>query len=61
MLSKLVSSYQSNSKIVDHIFEEQLKFKNDLKPLPTFKNNESKVVWSRQNRLKDLKFNFSYE
>ena len=44
MLSKLVSSYQSNSKIVDHIFEEQLKFKKDLKPLPTFKNNESKVV-----------------
>ena len=30
MLGKLVPSYQSNSKIVDHIFEEQLNYKNNL-------------------------------
>jgi FlaA1/EpsC-like NDP-sugar epimerase len=43
MLSKLVSSYHSNSKIVDHIYEEQLNsrlHKNLSKP----ENRENKVV-----------------
>ena len=31
MLAKLVPSYQSNTQIVDHIYEEQLNFKNDQK------------------------------
>jgi len=31
MLNKLLPSYKSNSKIVDHIYEEKLNFKNDLK------------------------------
>jgi len=30
LLSKLVTSYQSNSKIVDHFYEEQSNFKNNL-------------------------------
>ena len=30
ILSKLVPSYQSNTKIVDHIYEEQLNFKKNL-------------------------------
>ncbi|MDB4154452.1 polysaccharide biosynthesis protein [Candidatus Pelagibacter sp.] len=30
MLGRLVSSYQSNSKIVDHVYEEQLNFKNHV-------------------------------
>ena len=38
MLAKLVPSYQSNSKIVDHIYEEQLNFKNNLK-LSSIVNN----------------------
>ena len=31
MLNKLLPSYKSNSKIVDHIYEEKLNFKNGLK------------------------------
>jgi len=31
MLAKLLPSYKSNSKIVDHIYEEQLNFKNEVK------------------------------
>ena len=30
ILAKLVPSYQSNTKIVDHIYEEQLNFKKNL-------------------------------
>ena len=30
MLNRLIPSYQSNSKIVDHIYEEQLNFKKNL-------------------------------
>ena len=33
MLVRLLPSYQSNSKIVDHIYEEQLNFKNDVKSI----------------------------
>ena len=31
MLSKLVPSYQSNSKIVDHFYEQQINLELDLK------------------------------
>ena len=44
MLSKLVSSYQSNSKIVDYFYEEKLNLKNDLRSSTTIKNQENKVI-----------------
>ena len=44
ILRKLVPSYQSNSKIVDHIYEEQLNFKNYLKSSSTVNIQESKVI-----------------
>ena len=44
MLDRLLPSYQSNSKIVDHIYEEQLNFKNDFKTSQTVKDQENKVV-----------------
>ena len=44
MLAKLVPSYQSNTKIVDHIYEEQLNFKNDLKSSLIINNQENKVI-----------------
>jgi len=44
MLSKLVSSYKSNSKIVDHIFEGQLNFKHDSVSKSMIKNQENKVI-----------------
>ena len=44
MLHRLLPSYQSNSKIVDLYYEEQLKNKNDLKTSPIFKNQEDKVI-----------------
>jgi len=44
MLTKLVPSYKSNSKIVDHVYEEQLNFKNDLKSPLIANNQENKVI-----------------
>jgi FlaA1/EpsC-like NDP-sugar epimerase len=44
MLSNLVPSYQSNSEIVDHFFEQQLNLKNDLKSSKKTNNEENKVV-----------------
>jgi FlaA1/EpsC-like NDP-sugar epimerase len=44
MLSKLVSSYQSNSKIVDHFHEEQLNFKDNSKSFISTDNQENKVI-----------------
>jgi len=44
MLNRLVPSYKSNSKIVDHIYEEQLNYQNDLKKTPEIKNIENKVI-----------------
>jgi FlaA1/EpsC-like NDP-sugar epimerase len=44
MLNKLLPSYQSNSKIVDHIYEEKLNFKNDLKSPSIVNNQENKIV-----------------
>ena len=44
ILSKLLPSYQSNSKIVDHIYVEQLNLKNDLKSHSIVNNQENKVI-----------------
>ena len=44
MLCKLVPSYQSNTKIVDHFYEEQSNSKFDLKSSTTTKSEENKVV-----------------
>ena len=43
-LSKLVPTYQSNSKIVDHFYEEQLNFKNDLKSSTAIHNQENNII-----------------
>ena len=51
MLKKLIPSYQSNSKIVDHIYEEQLNFKNDFKSSTIDNNQEIKLSESRLNNL----------
>ena len=44
MLSKLVTSYQSNSKIVDHFYEQQSNSKSDIKSSTTITNQENKVI-----------------
>ena len=48
MLSKLVTSYKSNSKIIDHIYEEQSNLKNYTKISKIINNQENKVI-----RIKD--------
>jgi hypothetical protein len=49
MLSNLVSSYKSNSKIVDHFHEQQLKSKLDFKS-PKINNNEKFKVIKIRNK-----------
>jgi len=44
MLNRLLPSYQSNSKIIDHIYEEQLSFKNYEKSPPIVNYQENKVI-----------------
>ena len=44
MLSKLVTSYQSNTKIVDHFYEQELNLKNDLKSPKIINNETNKIV-----------------
>jgi len=44
LLTKLVPSYKSNSKIVDHFYEQQSNSKNDLKLSTTINNQENKVI-----------------
>ena len=44
MLGKLLPSYQSNSKIVDHIHEEQLNFKHNVKSHTIVSDQENKVI-----------------
>ena len=44
MLSRLIPLYKPNSKIVDHIYEEQLNFKDNLKILPTNKGQQNKII-----------------
>ena len=44
LLNRLLPSYQSNSKIVDHIYEEQYNLKDDVQIKPIIKNQENKVI-----------------
>ena len=43
VLSNLLPSYKSNSKIVDHFYEQQSNSKNDLNS-PKIINDENKVI-----------------
>ncbi len=44
MLARLVSSYKSNSKIVDYVYAEQLKFKNDFESTSAINDQANKVI-----------------
>ena len=44
LLSNLVTSYKSNSEIVDHFYEQQLNFKNDLNAHKLINSEENKVI-----------------
>jgi FlaA1/EpsC-like NDP-sugar epimerase len=44
MLNKLIPSFQSNSKIIDHIHEERSIFKNEIKKTSLTNYKENKVV-----------------
>jgi FlaA1/EpsC-like NDP-sugar epimerase len=44
ILSKLVTSYQSNSKIVDHFYEHQSNVKKDFKLPEKISSKENKVI-----------------
>jgi len=45
MLNKLIPSFQSNSKIVDHIYyEDKLKLKNDNKIVPLKDDKQGNVI-----------------
>ena len=44
ILSNLVSSYQPNSKIVDHFYEQQSNSKNDLISSKTINSDQNKVI-----------------
>ena len=43
-LEKLIPSYKSNSKIVDHVYHEQSKLKNDNQIQYLVKNQKNKVI-----------------
>ena len=43
-LSQLVSFYNSNSKIVDHLHKEQINSDNNIKSFSTTNNQKNKVV-----------------
>ena len=44
MLSNLVTSYHSNSEIVDHFYEQQSNSKNDLKSAKIINSDQNKVI-----------------
>ena len=44
MLSNLVASYQSNSKIVDHFFEHQSNSRSDLELYKLTDGEKNKVI-----------------
>jgi len=44
LLSKLVTSYQSNSKIIDHFYDQQSNVKNDLKSSKVINSEENKII-----------------
>jgi FlaA1/EpsC-like NDP-sugar epimerase len=54
ILAKLVPSYKSNSKIVDHIYNEQLNFEKDLKSFSKVNNQENKVN-NQENKVIRIK------
>ena len=43
-LEKLIPSYKSNSKIVDHVYQEQSKLINDKQIPYLVKNQKDKVI-----------------
>jgi len=44
MLSNLVTSYQSNSEMVDHFYQQQLISKNDLKSTKIINSDQNKII-----------------
>ena len=44
LLKKLLPSYKSNTEIVDHIYQEQLNSKSDVKTAPIVKDQKNKVI-----------------
>jgi len=44
VLSNLIPTYQSNSKIVDHFYEQQFNSNNDLIPSKTINTDQNKVI-----------------
>ncbi len=44
MIDKLVLSYKSNTNIVDHVYQEQLDYKENKKSLSIMKDSENKVI-----------------
>src|SRR6056300_241138 len=44
MLSNLVTSYKSNSEMVDHFYEQQSNSKNDLKSAKIINSDQNKVI-----------------
>ncbi len=51
LLSKLVRTYQSNTKIVDHIHEEQLNLQKDFKIPLRMKDKENKIIRIKAKRF----------
>jgi FlaA1/EpsC-like NDP-sugar epimerase len=44
LVVKLLPSYKSNSKIVDHIYQEKLNHKDNIESISIAKNNDNKVI-----------------
>jgi len=44
MLSNLVTSYQSNSEMIDHFYEQQSNSKNDVTSTKTLNSDQNKVI-----------------
>ena len=44
MLSNLVTSYKSNSEMVDHFYKQQSNSKNDLISSKTINTDQNKVI-----------------
>ncbi len=44
MLNRLIPSYRSNSKIIDNIYKEKLKFKSFRQSSETMKDQENKII-----------------
>ena len=44
MLNRLIPSYRSNSKIIDNIYKEKLKFNSFRQSSETMKDQENKII-----------------